>query len=100
MLAIGIPEEAASAELAWAILGANRIEVAQFHAQGIQSAPGVWCFDLPEERRLGAGNAKRICGRIPGPRMILLIYCGFLTGMAFLRRNTPEGDTQIPCGGE
>lgn len=49
MLAMGIPEEAASAELAWAILGANRIEVAQFHAQGIQSAPGVWCFDLPED---------------------------------------------------
>lgn len=49
MLALGIPEEAASAELSWAILGAGGREVAQFYAQGIQVAPGVWRFDLPED---------------------------------------------------
>lgn len=49
MLALGIPEEAASAELTWAILGADHMEVAQFYAQGVPVAPGVWRFDLPED---------------------------------------------------
>ena len=49
MLALGIPEEAASAELIWAILGADGREVAQFYAQGVPVAPGTWRFDLPED---------------------------------------------------
>lgn len=48
MLAMGAPQEAASAELSWAILGADGTPVAQFQAQGVQAAPGVWRFTLPE----------------------------------------------------
>lgn len=49
MLAVGVPENAASAELTWGILGADGRAVAQFRAQGVQVAPGVWRFDLPED---------------------------------------------------
>lgn len=49
MLAMGTPGEVASVELAWAILGADNIEVAQFCVQGVQITPGVWRFDLPED---------------------------------------------------
>ena len=48
MLAVGAPEEAASAELSWAILRADGTPVAQFQAEGVLVAPGVWRFDLPE----------------------------------------------------
>lgn len=48
MLAMGAPEEAASAELSWAILRADGTPVAQFQAEGVLVAPGVWRFDLPE----------------------------------------------------
>lgn len=48
MLAMGAPEEAAMAELTWSILGADGTPMTQFQAQGIQAAPGVWRFDLPE----------------------------------------------------
>ena len=49
MLAVGAPENAASAELTWAILGAGGRAVAQFRAQGVQAAPGVWRFELSED---------------------------------------------------
>ena len=48
MLAVGAPEDAVSAELTWTILGADGTPVAQFQAQGVQTAPEVWRFDLPE----------------------------------------------------
>ena len=100
MLAVGVPENAASAELTWTILGADGRAVAQFRAQGIQAAPGVWRFELSEDATDWERERKRICSRIPGPRIILLMHCGFLTGMVSFWRNTPEGDTESLPGGE
>ena len=49
MLAFGIPEEVASVELNWGILGANNIELARFCTKGVQIASKAWRFDLPED---------------------------------------------------
>lgn len=49
MLALGIPEEVASVGLTWSILGGDHMEVVQFCVQGVQIAPKVWRFDLPED---------------------------------------------------
>lgn len=49
MLAVGVLENAALAELTWTILGADGMAVTRFQAEGVQTAPKVWRFDLPED---------------------------------------------------
>ena len=49
MLALGVPEEAASTELEWSILGADGAVLAAFAAAGAQVASEVWAFSLSED---------------------------------------------------
>ena len=49
MLALGVPEEAVSAQLDWSILGADGTALADFCAAGDRVAPEVWAFSLPED---------------------------------------------------
>lgn len=49
MLALGVPEETASAELQWAVRGADGTALTHFCAAGDRIAPEVWTFSLPED---------------------------------------------------
>ena len=49
MLALGVSEEAAAAELQWSILGADGTALADFCAAGDRVAPEAWAFSLPED---------------------------------------------------
>lgn len=48
MLALGVPEGAASAELDWSILGGDGTVLAVFQSAGTLTAQEVWTFSLPE----------------------------------------------------